>query len=60
MVEEYNLDTNVVVRRSWKAHKKFGSQPYWEVEVGDPEPAFAQDLDTIGISETSTAVSMKN
>lgn len=56
MVEEYSLDTNCVIRRAWKCNKKFGSQPYWDVEVGDPEPEFTKDLDTIGISETSTAV----
>lgn len=57
MVEEYSLDTNCVIRRAWKCHKKFGSQPYWDVEIGDPDPEFTKDMDTIGISETSTAVS---
>lgn len=57
MVEEYSMDTNVVVRRAWRVTKKFGEQPQWEVEIGDPEPVFTKEADSIGISETSTAVS---
>ena len=60
MVEEYNLETNVVVRRAWKVTKKFGSQPKWEVEIGDPEPCFQEDMENSGIKESSTAVSKQS
>lgn len=60
MVEEYNLETNVVVRRAWKVVKKFGAQPVWDVEVGDPDVTFSPDSENIGLKEISTAVSIEN
>lgn len=52
MVEEYNLDTNVLVRRAWKEKGKLGQDIGWSVEVGDPE--LKQDnLETSGIQESS-------
>ncbi|KAL0269949.1 UNVERIFIED_CONTAM: hypothetical protein PYX00_007522 [Menopon gallinae] len=55
MVEEYSLETNVIIRRAWRTCKKFASQPKWEIEVGDPDPVFAEEMDNIGITECSTA-----
>lgn len=56
MVEEYSLDTNVTLRRAWKVTKKFGAQPKWETEIGDPDPTFAEQMENTGIVECSTAV----
>lgn len=38
MVEEYNIDTQVLLRRAWKVNGKLGVNEKWEVEVGDPIP----------------------
>jgi len=38
MVECYNMDTNVVVRRVWRKKNTFGIDIGSDVEVGDPEP----------------------
>lgn len=58
MVEEYSMDTNIVVRRAWKVAKKFGAQPRWEVEIGDQDPTLVEDMENTGIKECSTAVSI--
>lgn len=58
MVEEYSLETNVLLRRAWKKGSQLSSShgSDWEVEVGDPEVQF-QQLDVVGIKEDSNAVS---
>ena len=56
MVEEYSIDTNVVVKRTWRQKGKLGQDIGWVVEVGDPEPSQADNLDNIGIRESSSAV----
>ncbi|XP_034950416.1 protein DPCD [Chelonus insularis] len=38
LVEEYNLDTSIVVRRAWKEKGKLNQDAGWTVEIGDPEP----------------------
>lgn len=38
MVEEYNIETQVLLRRAWKLKGKLGVDEKWEVEVGDPIP----------------------
>nr|XP_049703418.1 protein DPCD [Helicoverpa armigera] len=38
MVEEYNVDTQVLLRRAWKVKGKLGGDGKWEVEIGDPIP----------------------
>ncbi|XP_041980187.1 protein DPCD [Aricia agestis] len=38
MVEEYNSDTKVLLRRAWKVKGKLGGDGKWLVEVGDPIP----------------------
>ncbi|XP_049872347.1 protein DPCD [Pectinophora gossypiella] len=38
MVEEYNIDTQVLLRRAWKVKAKLGGEGKWDVEVGDPIP----------------------
>jgi len=50
MVEEYNMDTNVVVRRAWKEKNNFGTDTGWTVEVGDPERK-PNDIEIYGIEE---------
>uniref|UniRef100_A0ABD2VUR2 Protein DPCD n=1 Tax=Trichogramma kaykai TaxID=54128 RepID=A0ABD2VUR2_9HYME len=55
-VEEYNLDTNVVVRRAWRKKGDLGQDLGWEVEIGDPEPNInaIDKLETAGIRESSS------
>jgi len=55
MVEEYNLDTNVLTRRTWREKGKLGQNVGWTVEVGDPEPKQEENLATTGIRESSNA-----
>lgn len=38
MVEEYNIDTEVLLRRAWKLKGKLKSDGKWDVEIGDPIP----------------------
>jgi len=52
MVEEYNMDTNVVVRRAWKKENRFGTDIGWVVEVGDPELQ-QNNIEISGIQESS-------
>ncbi|XP_011878749.1 PREDICTED: protein DPCD [Vollenhovia emeryi] len=54
MVEEYNMNTNVVVRRAWKDRSTFGTNVGWTVEVGDPERR-RNDIEIFGIEESSNA-----
>jgi len=55
MVEEYNMDTNVVVRRLWKKKNNFGTDIGWIVEIGDPEPK-ESNIEKDGIQESSNTV----
>ncbi|KOX80955.1 Protein DPCD [Melipona quadrifasciata] len=53
MVEEYHLQTNVVVRRAWKEKGKLGQDVGWKVEIGDPEPR-QSNIEIYGIEESSS------
>ncbi|XP_034245227.1 protein DPCD isoform X2 [Thrips palmi] len=53
MVEEYNISTDVIQRRMWKAFDPFRGEK-WNVELGDPL-AQLDNVDSIGIKENSTA-----
>ncbi|XP_012267966.2 protein DPCD [Athalia rosae] len=55
MVEEYHLETNVIVRRAWREKGKLGQDVGWVVEVGDPEPRPQDNLEISGIRESSNA-----
>lgn len=55
MVEEYHLETNVLIRRAWKEKGKLGQDIGWNVEIGDPEPK-QNNIDICGIQESSSAV----
>lgn len=55
MVEEYHLQTNVLVRRAWKEKGKLGQDIGWKVEIGDPEPR-RNNIEAYGIQESSSAV----
>jgi hypothetical protein len=55
MVEEYNLETDVLIRRAWRKKNSLGGEGQWEVEIGDPESRFL-NLDQVGIKESSSAV----
>ncbi|KAL2726885.1 protein DPCD isoform X1 [Vespula squamosa] len=54
MVEEYHMDTNVLVRRAWKEKGNFVKNTDWVVEVGDPELK-PNNIETYGIQESSSA-----
>ena len=54
MVEEYHLETNVLVRRAWREKGKLGQDVDWNVEVGDPQPK-QNNIEIYGIEESSTA-----
>ncbi|XP_043583790.1 protein DPCD [Bombus pyrosoma] len=54
MVEEYHLETNVLVRRAWKEKGKLGQDVGWKVEIGDPEPR-QNNIEVYGIQESSSA-----
>ena len=60
MVEEYHLDTNVLVRRAWREKGKLGQDIGWTAEIGDPEPKNQEHLDSCGIRESSVAVCNPN
>lgn len=46
MVEEYNVDTQVLLRRAWKVKGKLGGEGKWDVELGDPIPDATPRIDT--------------
>ncbi|XP_031841132.1 protein DPCD [Nomia melanderi] len=52
LVEEYHLETNVLVRRAWKETSNFGQKIGWNIEVGDPEPR-QNNIEVYGIQESS-------
>lgn len=55
MVEEYLLETNVLVRRAWKEKGNLRQDLGWKVEIGDPEPR-QNNIQAFGIQESSSAV----
>lgn len=60
MVEEYNTETEVLLRRAWKLKGKFGVDEKWEVEVGDPIPnATPNNTDAADIMECQDQVSIE-
>nr|XP_012146236.1 PREDICTED: protein DPCD isoform X1 [Megachile rotundata]XP_012146237.1 PREDICTED: protein DPCD isoform X1 [Megachile rotundata]XP_012146238.1 PREDICTED: protein DPCD isoform X1 [Megachile rotundata]XP_012146239.1 PREDICTED: protein DPCD isoform X1 [Megachile rotundata] len=54
MVEEYHLETNVLVRRAWKEKGNLGQSKGWNVEIGDPEPK-QDNIEVCGIQESLSA-----
>ncbi|XP_023726375.1 protein DPCD isoform X3 [Cryptotermes secundus] len=54
MVEEYNWETGVLIRRAWRKKNTFGGEGQWDVEIGDPETRFL-NLNQVGIKESSSA-----
>ncbi|XP_050348704.1 protein DPCD isoform X2 [Nymphalis io] len=52
MVEEYNVDTKVLLRRAWKMKGKLGGEGKWSVELGDPIPETTPNADSIAIIES--------
>lgn len=45
MIEEYSLDTGVLLRRAWKRQKELRGDPAWEIELGDSIPDVARGDD---------------
>ena len=56
MAEEYNLETNILIRRAWKHGNNVSKKSKWEIELGDPEPD--SSFDNIGIKENTNSVSL--
>lgn len=57
MVEEYNLDTQVLLRRAWKIKGSLGGDGKWLVEVGDPIPEVNPNNEIADITECKDQVS---
>lgn len=59
MVEEYNVDTQVLLRRAWKVKGKIGGEGKWDVEIGDPIPDATPHIENAGadIMESKDQVS---
>jgi hypothetical protein len=55
MVEEYNCETDVLMRRAWRRKSALGGEGQWDVEIGDPESRFLNH-EQVGIKESSGAV----
>lgn len=60
MVEEYSLDTGVLLRRAWKRNKELRGEAVWDIEVGDsiPDVAVADDGAFL-MRESNTEVCMQ-
>lgn len=56
MVEEYNNDTKVLLRRAWKLKGKLGGEGKWSVEIGDPIPEAAPTIEISEIMESKDQV----
>ncbi|XP_021939783.1 protein DPCD [Zootermopsis nevadensis] len=54
MVEEYNCETDVLIRRAWRKKSSLGGEGQWDVEIGDPEEHFL-NIDQVLIKESSSA-----
>ncbi|CAH2982476.1 unnamed protein product [Chilo suppressalis] len=52
MVEEYNVDTQVLLRRAWKVKGKLGGEGQWSVEIGDPIPDVNPSIENAEIKES--------
>lgn len=57
MVEEYNVDTQVLLRRAWKVKGKLGGDGKWVVEIGDPIPEATPTIEVADIVESKDQVS---
>lgn len=56
MVEEYNVDTKVLLRRAWKLKGKLGGEGKWSVEIGDPIPDATPNVEVAEIVESKDQV----
>nr|BAN21104.1 conserved hypothetical protein [Riptortus pedestris] len=54
MAEEYNIETNSLLRRAWKRGNDLSKKGHWEIEVGDPEPD-PTSLDSVGLKEQANS-----
>lgn len=52
MVEEYNVDTQVLLRRAWKSKGKLGGEGKWLVEIGDRIPDANPTIEVAEIVES--------
>lgn len=45
MIEEYSLETGVLLRRAWKGKQELRGEPRWDIELGDTVPDVARSDD---------------
>lgn len=57
MIEEYSLETGVLLRRAWKKKHELRGDQKWEIELGDSIPDVARaDDGALLMKESSTEV----
>lgn len=57
MIEEYSLETGVILRRAWKRKNELRGEPGWEIELGDTIPDVARGDDgTFMMKESNSEV----
>lgn len=58
MIEEYSLETGVLLRRAWKRKHELRGDPGWEIELGDSIPDVARaDDGAFMMKESNSEVS---
>lgn len=54
MIEEYSIETGVILRRAWKLRSDLIRKDDWQVELGDPIPNALTKPNSILLCEAST------
>lgn len=55
MIEEYSLETGVLLRRAWKRKQELRGDPGWEIELGDSIPDVARSDDGLFMMKESNS-----
>ncbi|XP_058120362.1 protein DPCD [Anopheles ziemanni] len=53
MVEEYSMDTGVILRRAWKTKSELMRKDEWQIELGDPIPVGLKENELV-VKESSS------
>lgn len=57
MIEEFSLETGVLLRRAWKRKQELRGDPGWDIELGDSIPDVARGDDgSFMMKESNTEV----
>ncbi|XP_055536010.1 protein DPCD [Wyeomyia smithii] len=54
MMEEYSIETGIILRRAWKLRSDVFRKDDWQVELGDPIPKSLTKADSMMLCEAST------